>query len=428
MKVPMQSRAEGVVPDQIKGISPGRLLLFSYAFPPVQTQMTPAVVKPMVALARQGYEVDVLCAAPFSQFLGIDESLLPYAEKNFHNIMRLHPPKGFVGRFLLRSNTLSKSPDLMSVLHDAAFAMLMNMDLDQYQTIMTWSPFHSVNPVMVRLKKNRPRVRWIAQFSDPWARNPLENSWLRKIWNWWHEPRAVEAADFIIHSSGYSLKLMMEGRAAEIMNKTEVIPHPFDDALYPMRPKTKNKRITLRYIGMLFGRRSPEPLFQALNELFARRQDMKGGLHVELVGYVPHEMLETPAARSLPVDTVSHVPGVSYVESLAKMYDADILVLIEADVKKNLFVPSKLADYMGACTPIVGIAPPGGSEDILKGLKCWGAPPSDIKGIAGALEAAVDYVASCSKDPWCDEEYRLTFSSSQIVRRFSKIVEMVKQV
>ena len=47
----------------------GRLLLFSYAFPPMQTQMTPVVVKTMALLSRSGYEVDVLCAAPFSHHL-----------------------------------------------------------------------------------------------------------------------------------------------------------------------------------------------------------------------------------------------------------------------------------------------------------------------------------------------------------------------
>ena len=43
----------------------GRVLLFSYAFPPMQVQMMPAVFKPMAAIAQQGYTVDVLCADSF---------------------------------------------------------------------------------------------------------------------------------------------------------------------------------------------------------------------------------------------------------------------------------------------------------------------------------------------------------------------------
>jgi glycosyltransferase involved in cell wall biosynthesis len=389
--------------------------------------MTPAVVKPMAALARCGYEVDVLCAAPFSPFLGRDDSLLPYAERHFNTVSRLLPPGGLLRTLREHSSTLSQVPDLMGVLQNKAFDTLMSMDLDQYKTIVTWSPFHSINPVMVRLKKHCPRVRWLAQFSDPWAANPLERHRLTKLWNRWHEPNTVRMADFIVHSSAYSRDLMVKGHPAEIMNKTAVIPHPFDEDLYPARPKAKNQQITLRHIGVLFDRRSPEPVFQALNILLERRPRLCGQLVVELVGTVPLEMLQTPAAQSLPPGMIKRVPSVSYLDSLEIMYDADVLLLIEADTKRNLFVPSKLSDYMGARTPIVGISPPGGSEDILKGLGCWHARPHDIDGIARAVEAAVDYVGSGSREPWCNEEYRRQFSNDLIAGRFIDILKNLEQ-
>ena len=46
-------------------IAKGRILLFSYAFPPMQVQMTAAVYKPMAAIARSGFAVDVVCADSF---------------------------------------------------------------------------------------------------------------------------------------------------------------------------------------------------------------------------------------------------------------------------------------------------------------------------------------------------------------------------
>ncbi len=414
--------SERMVSVQMPVTTKGRVLLFSYAFPPIQVQMTPAVVKAMAAFPRHGYDVDVLCAAPFVTLLGNDESLLPYAETHFGKVTRLLPPQGLLSKVRKRSKVLSQVPDLMIVVKGNAFDMLMSMDLKQYEAIITWSPFHSINPVMVQLKKHRPYVRWLAQFSDPWAGNPLEWSRLTKLWNWWHEPNTVRAADFIVHSSGYSRDLMMNGHAPELLHKTEIIPHPFDKDLYPARPKAKNKRITLRYIGVLFGRRSPEPVFLALNDLLRRRPELSGELVVELVGIVPAEMLKTPAAQSLPTGMIQHVQSVSYLESLEKMHDADILLLIEADTKRNLFMPSKLSDYMGARTPIVGIAPPGGSEDILKGLGCWHARPNDIDGIARAVEAAVDHVASGSQEPWCDEDYRQGFSNDLIAGRFVDIL------
>jgi hypothetical protein len=401
----------------------GRILLVSYAFPPMQVQMTAAVYKPMAALARSGYDVDVVCADSFCAELPLDHSLLPFAEKTFGRIDRLRPAKNLMSLVRSSIRKLDRVPDLMTVLRESAYSKLMDMDLSQYDAVMTWSPFHSVNAVMTRVKKARRNVKWLAQFSDPWAGNPLEVSRLTKLWNARHEPRAVAAADFIVHSSRYSLDLMMQGQPESVRRHTDVIPHAFDEALFPQRPKARNDRIIMRYVGVLYGRRSPEPLFQALGRLFQRRPDLRGVLCLELIGLVPPEMLATEAAMSLPEGTVRAVGNVSFVESLEQMYDADILLLIEANVRQNLFLPSKLSDYIGADTPIVGLTPPGGSEDAMKHLGCWHARPSGVEDIEKAVEGAVDHVLRKDGTDWCNQAYRDTFSGNRIAQRFGKILE-----
>lgn len=403
-------------------VNRGRILLFSYAFPPMQVQMTAAVYKPMAAIARSGFAVDVVCADSFCKELPLDDSLLPFAENTFSTITRLTPSRGLVSRLRLSSRVFSRVPDLMTVLQESAYESLMDLDLSQYDAVMTWSPFHSINAVMERVKRVRRNVRWIAQFSDPWAGNPLEVSRFTKFWNQRHEPRTVNAANFIVHSSPYSLDLMLKNHPPEIRRKTAVIPHAYDEALFPRRAKATNDRILLRYVGVLYGRRSPEPLFQALVKLLARRPDLRDVFHVELVGLVPPEMLQTAAALSLPEGTISTVGSVSFVESLEKMYDADILLLIEADIRKNLFMPSKLSDYMGAGTPIVGLVPPGSSEDALQQLGCWHSRPNDIDRISQAVEEALMHVMNRPNASWCDESYRNAFSGTSVARAFTDIV------
>lgn len=400
----------------------GKILLFSYAFPPMQVQMTAAVYKPMAAISRSGYDVDVLCADSFCPELPLDQSLVPHAERTFKKIDRLRPASGLLSRLRSASRVLDRVPDLMTVLRESAYRKLMDADLSQYDAVMTWSPFHSINAVMTRVKKARPQVKWLAQFSDPWAGNPLEVSRLTKMWNSRHEPRAVTAADFIVHSSRYSLDLMMRDQPESVRGKTAVIAHAYDEALFPQRPKARNDRVLLRYAGVLYGRRSPEPLFQALVRLFNRRPELRGQLCVEFVGLVPPEMLATEAAMSLPVGTVRAMGNVSFVESLERMYDADILLLIEANIRQNLFLPSKLSDYIGADTPIVGLTPPGGSEDAMKLLGCWHARPSDIEGIEIAVEGAVDHVLRRDRMAWCDRAYRDSFGGRHIAQQFGDIL------
>ena len=402
--------------------SKGRILLFSYAFPPMHVQMTAAVYKPMAAIARSGFAVDVVCADSFCKELPLDNSLLPFAENTFRDITRLRPSTALASRLRASSRVFSRIPDLMTTLKESAYETLMDMDLSKYDAVMTWSPFHSINAVMVQVKKARRNVRWLAQFSDPWAGNPLEVNRLIKFWNERNEPRAVNAADFIVHSSRYSLDLMLKNHPEAYRHKTDVIPHAYDEALFPQRPKALNDKILLRYVGVLYGRRSPEPLFHALASLFVRRPDLRGKLCVELIGLTPPEMLKTSAALSLPAGTIRTVGSVPFVESVEKMYDADILVLIEANIRQNLFLPSKLSDYVGARTPIVGLVPPGGSEDAFKQLGCWHARPDDIDGISQAIEGAVVHVTNCPDDQWCNESYRDTFSGIQVASRFTDII------
>lgn len=404
----------------------GRILLFAYAFPPMQVQMTPAVFKPMAAIARQGYAVDVVCADSFCRELPLDDSLLPHAERLFSSITRLNPPGGIYGWLQKKSRVLSRVPDLMTVLHRSAYEYLMDLDLGRYDIVMTWSPFHSINPVMVKVKNARKNVRWIAQFSDPWAGNPLEVNRLTKMWNERHEPQTVTAADHIVHSSAYSLDLMLKGLPPDLRRKTSVLPHVFNTDLYPQRPKVQNDQITMRYVGVLYGRRSPEPVFQAMSKLFERRKDLRGRVVVELIGQVPQEMLETAAARSLPPGTIRNIQNVSYLKSLELMYDADILLLIEADIRQNLFMPSKISDYMGANTPIVGLVPPGASEDALVGLECWHSSPSDISAISDSLERAVEHVVAKDGAPWCNDDFRLTFSGEHLAVRFLEIFRSIR--
>ena len=378
----------------------------------MQTQMSAVVFKTMAAMTQIGYEVDVLCAGSIYPHLPLDTSLLPYVEKIFPSITRLTPSNNFLGRFRRRYELLSRIPDFMTVLHAHAYEHLMDLDLNQYSAVITWSPYHSINPVMVRVKKQRKSVRWVAQFSDPWLGNPLEVNRLSNIWNKVHEPNTVNNADFIVHSSAYSLELMLRNHAQDIRHKTAVLPHVFCEELYPKRAKEKNNKIILRYVGALYGRRSPEPLFLAIGKLYERRKDLQGMLAIELIGSVASEMLNSSAAKSLPANTVTHVPNVSYVQSLELMYDADILLLIEADIKKNLFLASKLSDYLGANRPIVGLVPPGTSEDALFELGCWYARPVDIEGISFGLEGAIDYVmTSDHQSSWCNLFVRSSFSS-----------------
>jgi len=105
------------------------------------------------------------------------------------------------------------------------------------------------------------------------------------------------------------------------------------------------------------------------------------------------------------------------------MYDADILLLIEADVRRNLFLASKVSDYVGAGAPIVGLVPPGASEEAMRDLGAWYARPSDVAGIELALEGAVDHVRTGRRASWCNEAFRRTLSGDYVAGQFAELIQ-----
>jgi len=435
-----------------------KLLVVSYAFPPLQVPVSPCVAKVVSGLKKIGYSIDVVCADSFLPYLSHDNSLLPYIAESCSKVVRLTPlpaKKSFYSKckqiffhrvlpisdalllklfpfypaeILTNSLTNISYLDPMSLLKSSSIEFLTKYitSTANFTLLITFSPFHSVNLPAIIIKKKFTKMKWIAQFSDPWANNPLEKKISTRILSKWHERQTIKYADFIIHNSKASLDLLVQRYGSAILQRSAVIPHPYDATLYPQRPKIQNTKIILRHIGTLFEDRSPEPLFAALNTLLDRRKDLVNVLALEFIGKIDPAMLNTQAAKALPPGMITHMSSVTYLKSLEKMYDADILLLIEANTKNNLFMPSKLSDYIGAGSPIVGIVPRGAAEETLEKLGGWHAHPSDAMEIATVLEKAINYIQQNSdKSSWSDEKERMKFSNKQVTLQYKAIIEKV---
>jgi hypothetical protein len=399
------------------------VLVLAYAFPPIQVPMSPVASRLVAGLHGLGFDIDVICAHPDVWPLPREDSLLDYANAHCRRVQRLLPTHSVPRRLAHRFRRLRDFPDCMAQLHESAFAAVMAADPSSYTAVLTVSPFHTINNVMVRVKRVCPDLRWIAYFCDPWGGNPLETRPLVRRWNAWCEPRALRAATYVTHSSPEALEMVLRVNPFLTPERTRVVPHVFDPALYPSRPKRRNDKVTLRFIGTLFGRRSPQPLFRALGRLLERRPDLRDLVRLELIGPVHPDLLDGPAAEAaLPPGLVWRHRPVSYRESLDLMYDADILLVIEADVAATPFVPSKVTDYMGANTPIIGIVPAGGCRDILQRLGCPTVAPDDIGGLAAVLEKMTDAIVRGSSGAWCDDAFRRSFDLASGAAVFASLL------
>ena len=443
-----------------------KILVLSYAFPPFAVAMAPCVAKAIASIENAGNAVDVLCADALFPSISKDESLLNYVTEHTSQIVRLPSeptrrkpciqyvqmlssfllsrvdryfsklapsyPAHMMANFFYRLSysvnyNIGRATNIDSFSASkktATKALFAHLAATRYRAVLSFSPFHSINLVPLICKRRNGSFKWIAQFSDPWSGNPLEKSRMALFLAKWFEPKVIRSADFLIHNSQSALDSLVECYGQSLREKSMVIHHPFDASLYPQRPKQKNKKITLRHIGVLFARRTPEPLFAAINTLLNRRPELSDIIAVEFIGSIEKQMLETDAAKSLPSGMVVCVSSLTYTQSLEKMYDADIVVLIEADTKHNLFMPSKLSDYIGSRTPILGIVPMGPANKTLHQLGAWQAYPSETASIVDALEDIIDYVRkNADTTSWCVQSMRREFCMDYVGKQYQAILE-----
>ncbi len=274
--------------------------------------------------------------------------------------------------------------------------------------------------------KRRFGLPWVAHFSDPWVDNPFRSGEaISRPVNRRLERAVVTAADRVIFTSSETLNVVMTKYPAAWRDKCDVLPHSFDLSLYPARP-SKGDGLVIRHLGNFYGARTPYPLLRALLTLADREPMVLEGVNVELFGRVPMGLAWHPSWRALPKGLVRVQNTVPYRESLQLMADADLLLVMDAPADISIFLPSKLIDYLGSGTRIMGIVPPGTSATLLERLGGRSADPRRPDQVVAALKDAILAVradrVSGGIESWCPPEVRTEFRPERTAAAFLDIL------
>jgi hypothetical protein len=371
---------------------PERVLLLSYAFPPMAAPEATLSARAARELSLSGVEVDVVGAWP-GRWQRSDHSLDAYVECSTGAVARVRQP--FWVPAVQPTRSTRRYPDAMRFTNRRLLALLADRDIASYDAVLTWSQWHSIHLVGLALKRRHPSLRWVAHFSDLWTSNPLRRltgvaGWLARSM----ERRVFAAADAMSYTTPEARHLAV-GHDPALAGKAVVIPHSFDSTLYPPMRSVGEGPITVRYIGSFYAGRSPDSLFAGLAELHHRDRHGLRDVRVEIIGRVDRGMLASSLARVLPPGLVSVRPPVDYTTSLALMRDSDVLLSVDAVAEQNVFLATKLVDYLGARRPIVAITPAGMARDLVSRVGGWVGDPTSPAEVADALQAAI---ACCRND------------------------------
>ena len=372
-----------------------RLLAISWDMPPMSGPRAVQVSRMLNHLVPLGWESTVVCFEPRSRRYQQDPDLArrlgapagvtrePVASLEerwlFRALWRLIPPVKLL-------------PDEKWVwIRPAVRAALRLTGHQRFDAMASFAQPWSDHLIGLRVHR-ATGLPWIAHFSDPWTDSPYlrGRAWQRRLWRRMEEG-VLRHATAIVFVNTRTAERVMSKYPAEWRARTFVIAHGFDPAEQKApAPASADGPLRLVYTGRFYeGIRTPEPLLRAIATL-AARGPIAGRLQVIFAGTLVPSYQRL--AAKLGLDGIATFTGrVPFAESARLAASADVLLVIDAPADENLFLPSKLADYIALAKPILGLTPArGATADVLRALGQPIAPPDDEAAIAAALEVLLD--------------------------------------
>jgi glycosyltransferase involved in cell wall biosynthesis len=396
-----------------------KLLLVTYHFPPSAASGSFRMLGFARHLPRFGWD-PVVVAPPLGAFDPADEDLANQVPPGVE-VCRVPYPRG-VGGWLLRRF----APNGLW-LPRALAACGRAIREHRPAAVFTSSPPHCVH-LVGRLLKVWHRLPWVADFRDPWvATTPRATSgapWDR--WEAFCERGVVAAADAVLANAPRACAALQDAFPPHA-DKVVTLTNGFDPDAFPRHGgRGHDGPLTLLHAGEVYAGRDPRPLLDALGNLRRRTAEADRPIRLHFLGQVTVNRCDLPVEvkrRGLD-SSVTVERQVSYRESLARMAQADLLLLLDAPGRR-IGVPAKVYEYLGAGRPILALAEPDG--DTAWALRESGAvhrivAPGDAFGIERALRELVRVVTR-GEEPAPARERVAAFTREHLARSLAGILD-----
>lgn len=239
------------------------------------------------------------------------------------------------------------------------------------------------------IKLIRPNIKWIAYFSDPLWNSPYilemfsKRTWKEHLTSIRKDPFtkafyfgsifgkfAIRFSDILMFNNHYLADYVVGNKSNRYKDKIHIVPYGFDEArLGSIKASDKDeKHIVFTHTGHVYGSRSFQIIVDALLMLRETNQEIYDLIQICQVGWVePLEMKYIENKNML--EKFTFIGVVDYDTSIAYMKAANYLITIDAkfeNIDHNIYIPSKIYDYLGTYKPIIGITQSKGpTADIL---------------------------------------------------------------
>lgn len=280
---------------------------------------------------------------------------------------------------------------------------------------------------LIGLKLHRCNgLPWVADFRDSWIGWVSTPQWRpgvsRTIEEKMEHAVLAEADRVLTVSNGVKEDLL--SRQPELDDaRWRLLLNGFDAADFAdVKLKTKPDKLTITYLGSLYGSRNPDSLLQALELLQESGDASVNKITFRFVGRISAPIIEriksSPAAAMFEL-----VPYVPHEESVSYLLASDVLLLIIDDTPASRgILTGKLFEYIGAGKPILALAPDGEAASLILQHKLgWVAPPNDVQKIKQTL-LTITEAGTNSGGNQLNEAMRKQFERKEQTRQLAEIM------
>ena len=340
---------------------------------------------------------------------------------------------------------------------------------NKYDIVMTRSMSEISHIIGLKMKEIKKEIIWIASFGDPIANNPftlqmlnnenpysLQQRYNRKMGikemispkrmikselfkyrkkkdynryikeNNILQQRVLNNCDYVIYNNKYQKEYMLKdyNNKEELEKKTIILPHTYDEKLYPNK-EVKNNKIIFSFVGHLDDIRTPHSLFEAIKRLSEFDNSIDKKVEFNFYGNLSDKEKLYLLNNDL-LNLVKIKKSIGYLKSLEIMQESDWLINIDANINNivddNIFFAAKIADYIGAKRKILGITMINGSSaDIFREYNAL-CIENCVDEIYNYLYLIIyqDYNINLNLD------YREKYNAKKVANDFDKYIEKMK--
>jgi len=267
---------------------------------------------------------------------------------------------------------------------------------DPVDLVYSTSP-HATAHLIARSLAGRA-LCWVADFRDPWYEEPPEPGTTRlgHVAARRLERLVARRSDLIVTSTTRLRNVLASRYPEKPTEKFVAIPNGYDEADFTgvlgSSASSPDEFLIVHAGSLSESFRDPRPAFEAVHRATQMGLVDPSRIRFRFLGGGPfgesEEMREAVKGAGL-ISRVEFLPRVSYQTSLAELRRASMLLLLQASKDTVDLVPAKLFEYLRAGSPVLALAPPGATAEVLSETGGgWVVDPANIDELSNAIVTA----------------------------------------